>query len=256
MGTIIQTTKSNLKRKILIAATVAVGITAIVVGTFSFLSHYLLVESVEVSMDAGSKEVVLFEEVKTDLAPQLKRLIGSSMIGLSFAALSEELMKDQRIKNVSLRREFPSTISLRILPHDPVMAWVDQKGFVRPVARDNQILPRLKSGEFRDFAILRGNEFSKNSELRKQAIEMMLSLPTQGYFRRGLVSEIRYDKASGFELIMSDPAVVIKMGTDNYKEKSVRLEKVLSYIQKRGIKGRVIDSRLDKKVVVRLRNEP
>lgn len=248
--------KAKLKRRFLISATVVLGITTLVVGTFSFLSHYLLVESVEVSMDQTSKEVVLFEEIKTDLGPQLKRLIGGSMIGTSFSSLSAELMKDQRIKNVSLRREFPSTISLRILPHDPVLAWVDQKGFVRPVARDNQIMPRLKSGEFRDFAILRGKEFSKNSELRKQAIDMMLSLPTQGYFRRALVSEIRYDKASGFELIMSEPAVIIKMGVDNFKEKSIKLEKVLSYIQKRGIKGRVIDSRLDKKVVVRLRNEP
>lgn len=256
MGAPIQAAEMKLKRKLLICATVAVGIAAVAAGAFSFLSHYLLVEAVEVSMDAGSKEVVLFEEIKTDLAPQLKKLIGSSMIGISFSTLSEELMKDQRIKNISLRREFPATISLRILPHDPIMAWVDQKGFVRPVARDNQILPRLRSGEFRDFALLRGSEFSKNKELRKQAIEMMLDLPAQGYFRRGLVSEIRYDKASGFELVMSEPAVIVKIGTDNYKEKSLRLEKVFSYIQKRGIKGRVIDSRLDKKVVVRLRNEP
>lgn len=224
-------------------------------GYFS-LGSRLRLQNVEISLSPESKEVELFEEIKADLSLKLEDLVGESMIKFSFGSLVDEILKDQRIKSVYLRREFPSTLAVQVEPHEPVMGWVDPQGFVRPVSKSNHILPRLKSRHFEDHVILRGKEFFKSADLRQAALDLFSKLPIEGYFRKSLVSEIRYNKASGFDLVLSEPSVIVKMGMEDYKGRSARLEKVLSYLQNRGIKSRVIDSRFNKKVVVRLRNEP
>jgi cell division septal protein FtsQ len=228
----------------------------VLVGAYSALGSRLKIRDVEISQDPSSHETVLYEEIKKDLAPKMKKLVGAPMLQFSFGGMLGDLLKDKRIKNISLRREFPSTLIVKVLPREPVLEWVDEKGRLRPVAKDNEILPSLRSGFLKDAAVLRGREFFENSALRKAALELMAELPQEGYFRKSLVSEIHYDKASGFDLILSDPAVTVKMGHEDYPARFARVEKVLSYIQNRGIKGRVIDSRFDKKIVVRLRNEP
>lgn len=226
------------------------------VGAYYSLGAKLRVKRVEISISPDSEEIMLFEEIKATLAPKLEKLIGESMIQFSFQTLVDEIRKDKRIKDIYLRREFPASLLVQVRPHEPVVGWVDKQGFVRPVSQDNQILPRLKSGHFKDYALLRGKEFFENTDIRQAALDLLSSLPLEGYFRRAVISEIRYSKASGFDLILSEPSVMVKIGTEDYQGRAARLEKVLSYIQNRGIKGRVIDSRFDKKVVVRLRNEP
>lgn len=228
----------------------------ILTAAYFSLGSKLRLQSVEISLSPESQEVELFEEIKADLSVKLKDLIGESMIKFSFGSLVNDILKDQRIKNVYLRREFPSTLVVQVEPHEPVMAWVDSEGFVRPISKSNRILPRLKSGHFEDHVLLRGKEFMERADLRQSVMELLSELPLEGYFRKSIVSEIRYNKASGFDLVLSEPSVIVKMGTEDYKGRSARLEKVLSYLQNRGIKSRVIDSRFDKKVVVRLRNEP
>ena len=46
------------------------------------------------------------------------------------------------------------------------------------------------------------------------------------------------------------------MGEGDFDLKVSRVEKVMSYLHNRNIKGRVIDARFSKKVVVRVRNTP
>jgi cell division septal protein FtsQ len=245
-----------MKKAFAIIPSLVVLLVTLVVGVYFALGKRLLVEKVTVVMAGESKEQLLFEEIKKDLNQETKDLIGASMLQLSFPTLVDEILKDKRVKSVQVRREFPGAVIVRIEPREPVLGWVDERGFLRPVAKDNEIMPRLKSGLLRDVAILRGKEFSKDSKLRLAAIELIESLPTEGYFQRSMISEIRHSKASGFDLVLTEPSVIVKIGRENYQERSKRLEKVLSYIHNRDIKGRVIDSRFDKKVVVRLRNEP
>lgn len=245
-----------MKRLFSLIPGLVVLVVTVLIGGYLSLGAKLKVEKVELSLAPDSKELMLYEEIKPDLSRKLAELKGKSIIQLSFQSLVEDILKDQRIKNVYLRREFPSTLLVQIEPSEPVLGWVDPQGFVRPISRSNQILPRLKSGHFKDYALLRGREFFENADLRQAALDLVSRLPLSGYFRKAIVSEIRYSKASGFELVLSEPSVIVKMGTEDYQGRSARLEKVLNYIQNRGIKGRVIDSRFDKKVVVRLRNEP
>lgn len=227
----------------------------VAVGIYFSVGQKLVVKEVKVTLAPSSSEKILFENIQNDLNENLKNLHGQSMLKLSFQNLSDDILKDKRIKSVHLRREFPFALIVQVEPHEPVLGWVDKRGFVRLVSRDNQVLPRLKSSPYRDVALLRGREFD-DEETRQKALELMDQLPLEGFFRRSLISEIRFQKASGFDLVLSEPSLLVRIGSDDYKSKSARLEKVLNYLHSRDIKGRVIDSRFNKKVVVRLRNEP
>lgn len=233
---------------------IAVGIVS-VGGYFAFASK-LLIQKVDLSLSSNSEEQALYEEIREEWAPKLENLIGRSILQFSFESMIQEILQDQRIKNVYMRRQLPGTLLVQIEPHEPVMSWVDERGFIHPVSKSNHIMPRLKSSSEKDFALLRGKVFLESESIRKQALDLISKLPVDGHFRKSLVSEIRYSKASGFDLVLSEPSVLIKIGTEDVKTKSAQLEKVLSYLHHRGIKSRVIDSRFDKKVVVRLRNEP
>lgn len=70
------------------------------------------------------------------------------------------------------------------------------------------------------------------------------------------VSEILFDKKQGFSLILTPEAEIVRLGFDNFEKKIGMAKKVFSYMQSKGLKGRVIDVRFSKKVVVRLRNAP
>lgn len=228
----------------------------ILVGGYFSLGQKISIEKVKISLSKESQEQLLFEEIKKDLEPRLDKIIGESMIQYSFKTLIDEVLKDKRVKEVYLRREFPSTLIVRVVPREPVLGWVDEKGYIHPVSKDLEVLPRLKSGDLKDHPLLRGKDFLIDKRVREQALKLLNSLPESGHFNRSYVSEILYSKASGFDFILSHPSIRVKMGFENDSEKSSRVEKVLSYIQNRDIKSRVIDSRFNKKVVVRLRNEP
>ncbi len=233
---------------------IAMGIVS--VGGYFALASKLKIQKVDLLLHPDSKEQTLFAEIQEELSPRLEKLIGRSILQFSFESMVNEILEDQRIKNVHLRRQLPGTLLVQIEPQEPVMSWVDERGFIHPVSKTNRILPRLKSSLGKDFALLRGSVFFENESVRKLALDLISKLPMEGYFRKSLVSEIRYSKASGFDLILSEPSILIKIGTEDVSTKSAQVEKVLSYLHHRGIKGRVIDSRFDKKVVVRLRNEP
>lgn len=245
-----------MKKLLRLFSVLVLGAVALGAGWFFLIGKNMKIQSIEVVLDPQAKHEWLFDDIKRDLEPKLQTFKGESLFRFSFEDLSEKVMADPRVKEVYLRREFPSKLSVKILPHEPVLGWVDEKGFIHPVARDNKILPGLRSNHFQDFALLRGNDFKTNNSLRQKALDLMKELPEDGIFRRGVISEIRYRKASGFEVFVSDPSILVQLGEDDFAEKSSRVQKVLSYLQSREINGRVIDSRFSKKVVVRLRNEP
>ncbi|MAV90105.1 MAG: hypothetical protein CL676_01700 [Bdellovibrionaceae bacterium] len=228
----------------------------LLVGVYFSFGNRLVVKEVHVELDPESHQQEIFKEIQDDWKARIESLKGKSMIRYSYSEWLNSLEKDPRVKRVLLRRQFPENLTLRILPYDPVLSLVDEKGNLRPIAKGSEVLPRLRSSSLPDTALLRGKDFIENRDLRKRALELFFDLPTEGDFRRSLVSEIRYDKASGFELVLSEPFVTLKLGHENFNERTARAGKVLRYLKNRQIKSRVIDSRFEKKVVVRLRNEP
>jgi hypothetical protein len=69
------------------------------------------------------------------------------------------------------------------------------------------------------------------------------------------VSEIYFDRAKGLVLVLLPDGVEILLGNQDHARRVLRIRRVVEYLQSEDIKGKTIDARFSKKVVVRLRNE-
>ncbi len=217
---------------------------------------WLKVEHFQVDLVEGSNEDLLFQRIKNSLQAQFKVYEGRYVWQVPLKSLYELVAKDKRVKSVSIYREFPSVFRLVIEPHTPVLAYLDRDGRIYPVAADAALLPALPAHEAPDLPVLRGEPFRDEVGLRELALELFKAIPEDGTFRKASVSEILYSAKDGFKVFVSGADSEVKLGDSDFGPKLSRVTKVLSYLESQNIKGRVIDARFSKKVVVRLRNTP
>lgn len=237
----------------------AVILLAVFTGAFALLvqhPEWIRVTSFEIELAPGSVEHLLFERIKSSLTPQMKIYEGRLVWQLPLRQVYDLVSKDKRVKKVAVYREFPSKVRMEIEPHTPVLAYFARDGRVYPVARDATLLPALLTFESPDLPILRGDELRDEPSLRELAIDLLSTIPEEGSFSRNLVSEILYNSKDGFKVFVTGASSEVKLGDTDFGPKISRVQKVLSYLESQNIKGRVIDARFSKKVVVRVRNTP
>ncbi|RYZ76327.1 MAG: hypothetical protein EOP05_05370 [Proteobacteria bacterium] len=74
------------------------------------------------------------------------------------------------------------------------------------------------------------------------------------------VSEIFWSKDDGYSLMLMQPKIEVKLGSDQLATKVLRVGQVMNYMSANQInglaKGQVIDASFSKKVLVRLRKGP
>ena len=68
------------------------------------------------------------------------------------------------------------------------------------------------------------------------------------------VSEIQYSKKDGLVLVLGLDDNTVIMGDREFKKRIDHVRRVVQYLRSENLRGRVIDARFSKKVVVRLRN--
>lgn len=222
----------------------------------AFNPHWLKIESVQVELSADSNEDLLFQRIKTSLTPRLQYFVGRFFWDVPLSRVFELTEKDKRVRKVSVYREFPSRLRVVIEPHTPVLAYLSPDNRIYPVATDATLLPALPIWEAPDLPVLRGEELKDEQNLREAALELFDSIPSEGSLRKKNVSEISHSKKEGFKVFISGVGSEVKMGDADFGLRISRVEKVLSYLDNQNIKGRVIDARFAKKVVVRVRNSP
>jgi cell division septal protein FtsQ len=218
--------------------------------------HWIRVQNFQIELAPTSHEDLLFQRIKQTLSAQMKVYEGRLVWELPLKQIHELVSKDKRVKSVSVYREFPSKLRLEIEPHTPVLAYLARDGRTYPVARDATLLPALMAFEAPDLPILRGEELRDEPGLREIAIELLSAIPDEGSFRKSSISEILYNGKDGFKVFLTGASSEVKLGDTDFGPKVSRVQKVLSYLESQDIKGRVIDARFSKKVVVRVRNTP
>jgi cell division septal protein FtsQ len=198
----------------------------------------------------------LFERIKSTLGPQFQSLTGRFFWEVSLNKVYDIAARDRRVRKVSIYREFPSRLRIEIEPQTPVLAYLSNDNRIYPLAADATLLPALPLNESSDLPVLRGEDLKDEPALRVKALELLELVPNEGPLRRKTVSEIFYSKKDGFRVFASGVASEIKFGDSDFGPKISRVEKVLTYLDSQNIKGRVIDARFAKKVVVRVRKAP
>lgn len=173
--------------------------------------------------------------------------------------LDEILLKarsDRRVMSAHVTRIFPNQLRVVLEPYKPILVYISPEGLSYPVSNDASLLNPVAQKEIPDVPILRGAAFMKNPLLRAKAVALVEELPLNGFFSRGEISEINYSNKEGFALILNKEAMRVVIGDNELGPKAGRVEKVLNYIYSQQLKGRVIDARFNKKIVVRMRNAP
>ncbi len=225
-------------------------------GWFVFQEQMLKVTTVQVVADTED-EPILFARIQDALKGQYKKYVGQYFWKVKLEELLQTAEQDRRVRQVHVVRHFPNEIVVRIEPHGTVAHLLDTKGLLHPIAADGSLLPALKGSEVPDRPIVRGKEFFTDEVLRGKVVQLMKELPQQGAFSQKAVSELHYSKKEGFEWFLSGTGLVVRTGDEaNLGNRIERIEQVLNYLDQQRVKGRVIDARFSKKVVVKLRNQP
>lgn len=211
---------------------------------------------VEVVMEPHSDQPQLFARIQTSLQEEFKSYQGKWLWKASLPEVLKQVESDRRVRSARVSRVFPNRLKIEVEPQQPVMAFVDEVGRLFPIATDAGLLPALPLNEVRDLPLLRGRIFKTDTALREQAIELLHALPESGPLARDRVAEINYSEKNGFSLMLTQSGIEVRLGTTEIERKAERIARVLNYLQDQRLRGRVIDARFAKKVVVRLRNAP
>jgi cell division septal protein FtsQ len=225
------------------------GLIAVGGAVIALNPGWIKIGAIEIDQASASKQDLLYQRIKASLTPQFGHFEGRYFWQVPLSDLFDIASRDRRVKKVSIYREFPSRLRIEIEPYTPVMAYL---------ARDGRIylLPAVAAADAPDLPFLRGDDFKDESDLREKALELYKSIPDQGELSKARVSEILYSKKDGFKVFVAGLTGEIRLGDTDFGPKVSRVQKVLSYLDSQNIKGRVIDARFSKKVVVRVRNTP
>jgi cell division protein FtsQ len=107
-----------------------------------------------------------------------------------------------------------------------------------------------------DVALIQGDIFEKNLDVRQRAVKTIDEIPHTGKFSQKNISELRFDPKQGFWATLIGTGMRVKLGEEQISLKSARVSQVIEYMETRQLEARVIDANLSKKVLVRLRKDP
>lgn len=228
-------------------------------GALSYLNKngFFNVDKVEVIVlnTPGGQEQFLKPYVNS-LENILGKYKGVSLWNIDLKKISKEMGGQNWISSLNLQRNWPSTLVLRLTPHEVKLLYVSKNSKLVPIIREGELLDPVDAKQAPDVAILEGEIFSKKPELRKKAVEVIDQIPAEGSFSKKTISEIHYDNNDGFWMTMIKTGIQVKLGSDQVLLKSARVSQVVDYLESRQFDARVIDANLSKKVLVRLRKDP
>ncbi len=212
--------------------------------------------SVKVIMDASSDQAMLFQQIEPSLQKALSKFEGNWLWRVPLEDVLMKVEGDKRVQSAKITRVFPNRLEVSVLPHQPAVAWVDEMGRFYPVAMDATLLPASPAQNVNDVPLLRGKAFKTDEELRAKALSLLNELPERGSLSKQKIAEITHSTKDGFALLLTEGGIEVRLGEGSISLKASRAERVINYLQDQRLRGRVIDARLAKKVVVRLRNDP
>lgn len=239
--------------KVLVASICIIGT---MLATIIYLKSDILdIQDIQVFQKASVNSGIVFRSIKEEMAPKLSSLYGQSILGIGLEDVYDRIQKDRRIKEVRITRSFPNVLKVEVEPHVPIANILSSKGDqVYPLTREGSLFSPVSLKDSADAPILRGHAFLKDLERRKEALELLKIFPKQGDFSLDDVSEIHFDNKKGYILILSREASEVILGHKDFAKRIEYVGRVVEYLRSENLKGRVIDARFSKKVVVRLRN--
>jgi cell division protein FtsQ len=227
-------------------------------GAFFFLNQQGIfnIDNIEIVIQNGSEQTEYLRPFIKNLDEKLENQRGVSIWKIDLQKLNQELSSLSWIKEISFSRRWPSKLRVSIEAKEIRLLLITKSGSYSPIESNGVRLPNVDLKQLPDVAVLQGDVFEKNIDLRKKAVEILNEIPKDGTFSQKTISEIHYDEKDGFWMTLIKDGIKVKMGHDQVSSKSIRVGQVLEYAESRKMDVRVIDANLSKKVLVKLRKNP
>lgn len=194
-----------------------------------------------------------FKIIKNEILSDIKFLNKESLWEIDISKIVSEIKRKSWVEDVQLTRLFPNRLEVGISLKKVDAVFVDDAGIWMPVANDGTMLAKSSKSLIPDVPYLRGRRFYDSKELRKRAIEFLHLFPSSGNLASNQISEVFYEPKSGFEVLLAKSGTRVIFGQEALELKLKRVGKVLEYLEAKEIRGRVIDARFEKKILVRMR---
>lgn len=232
---------------------------ASIAGTLYYLNRggFFNIKKIEVVVDNPVPgQDAFIKPLVTELEKNLSHYQGSSLWDIKLKAVSQNLAAFDWIEDSSLKRSWPSSLTVRVKPYEVKLLYMQKNGGLVPIIKDGTFLQPVETKQAPDVAVLDGEVFRQKPELRKKAVDVVEQMPSAGSFSKKTISEVRYDNKEGFWMTMIKTGIQVKIGDDQVALKAARVSQVVDYLETHQFDARVIDANLSKKVLVRLRKDP
>lgn len=232
---------------------------AIVILPVLFLNKkgFFDIKRINVQMSARTdSDKVYFESLTTRLAQDLERYKNSSLLQVKLGEIHKALLQSAWIKNYEIRREWPETLAIEIIPNEVVMLYWDKQHNPYAIYENNKMElisdKRITPDKIHNY----DHTVFMNENIRKRMIELIQNLPENGPVVESEIAQVGYTQQTGFWLELVKKQIEIKLGEESLNLKLDRVSNVLEYLSQKQINARVIDANLNQKVLVRLRKDP
>lgn len=182
---------------------------------------------------------------------ELKALTGvnanDSLITISNKKVSLRLLKSPWIKSISVRKQFPGTLSL-VIEEAVSFALLDMNSHLFLIDEKGKLLEELKGDSIPFLPVITGDPFREKEEF-SEALNLARLMNDKG-FSPGR-DHIDIFARKPHELTVTIDGTVVKMGSGMLEEKLKRLIELEDEIKNRGIPVDYIDLRFAGKAIVK-----
>src|SRR4030067_2034253 len=210
----------------------------------SYLSRRFTVQSVSVT----GNNFVSMEE----LNPYLQKVKGVNIFKSDIEDIAKRLRNIPWIKDVSVRREPPSSISVNIVERTPAV-YINSKGGLYLADEEGTLLGEKEGLSF-GLPVVYGISLEgtrtgekRNSEALRSAIRVRNELSSLPWIELAQTG-IEIDEKSNITLHLRDYR--IRLGQDRYRGKLLRFNEIANDLKGKGIPYKEVDLRFDNQVVV------
>jgi len=175
---------------------------------------------------------------------------GEPLLKISLREIEDRLEQNAWIKSVSLKKQLPGTLLIKIKEAEP-MALLSLKKRLYLMDGDGELLERLK-GDGVPFLPVIKNINPKNKEDMKEALKLVSTLNDKNIIANRESIEIGVET---YGLKMNMDGELIKVGYGDYSAKIDRWMELEPEIRKRGLPIKYVDLRFKDSVIVKPLNK-
>ncbi len=241
---------------IVIPAFIAGGIWYLDSKDFFILSELNFKTDLGRSLNAVKPNKAILNNEISILSQKLDSYKGNSLFKVDLEKIQKTIESENWVKSVEINREWPNRLKIVIDAYDVSLLFWQSEKKIYPILENNKILEPLDITQAPDRAITVEKKIFSEFKIREKAILLVKSLPTKGSYSSAKISEIGYNSKEGFWTDLLNKELRVKLGSENFESKSIRVSQVIDYIENKQIEARVIDANLSQKVLVRLRKDP